>query len=177
MLVQPSSKRFFLVGCLFPGLWMLLVTPCGGQTPPPAPTAPGVGFAMQGFALGESVRLVVVNAGNTVLPPAATSCRPSLQFYDSQGQLIKQKTVPDLAAGTADILDLGRNELPGIDRAEIRGVVKTGTSGSAAAPDGTPLVFTCNLLVTLEIFDSNTGRTILASTDSKPLPSSTVPTQ
>jgi hypothetical protein len=172
MSVRPSSKPVFLVGLL-----AFVLAPCGAQTPPSVPTAPGVGFAMQGFALGESMRIVVLNSGNTVVPPAATFCRPVLQFYDAQGQLIKQKAVADLAPGTADLLDVGRSELPGLDRAEIRGVVKTGYSGGAQPPPAIPLNLTCNLLVTLEIFDSNTGRTILASTDSKPLPGPTVPLQ
>jgi hypothetical protein len=167
------AKPFFLTGSLL----MLLVVPCGAQSPASAPTAPGVGFAMQGFALGESMRLVVLNTGNTVTAPATAQCSPVLQFYDSQGQLVKQKAVANLAAGTADLLDLGRNELTGLDRTEMRGVVRTGYSGGAAPPANIPLNVTCNLLVTLEIYDSNTGRTILSSTDAKPLPSPLIPAQ
>jgi len=172
MIVRPSSEPVLLLVLL-----AFMLAPCFAQTTPSVPLAPGVGFAMQGFGLGETARIVVLNAGNTVVPPAATYCRPVLQFYDAQGQLLKQIAVPDLAAGTADMLDLGRSELPGLDRAEIRAVVKTGYEGGAQPPAALPLNLTCNLLVTLEIFDTNTGRTILASTDSKPLPSSAVPLQ
>jgi hypothetical protein len=166
-------RLVFLVG----SMTVFLAAQSGAQTPPSVPTAPGVGFAMQGFALGETLRLVVLNAGNTVFPPAPTQCRPILQFYDSQGQLIKQKTVSDLAPGSADMLDMSRDELPGIGRVETRGVAITGSSTSMGVLPGTAVNLTCNLLVTLEIFDSNTGRTILETTDSKPLPDSTVPTQ
>ena len=119
---------------------------------PVLPT-PTFSFGMIGLGTGQTVRLNVVNLVRTPPPIAVTlfqPCKVELNLYDSQGKLIKQKTVANLGFGQADFLDTLRSELNTTSaHVDVTGVVKVGSTQS----------FTCNVTATLEVFDNVTGAT------------------
>src|ERR1035438_5657404 len=73
----------------------------------------GSGFPMIGVASGQSARVNAVNTAQQDLSNP-TSCSLTLQFLDTNGNLLKQNTV-NLQPGTAASLDLSWDELPGSD--------------------------------------------------------------
>ena len=129
---------------------------------------PGVGFAMVGIAAGQSARVNALNMGSRS-STQNSSCSVTLQFLDTQGQVLKQ-TVVTLRPGKSASLDLSHDQLPGDDlRAEIRTVLLFGYSGGA--PPGPEILqqFDCNIVPSLEVYDNDTGRTSFVLTDAKPL--------
>lgn len=118
----------------------------------PAPSAPTLSFGMIGLSPTSSARLNVVNLVRTPPPILIPQlpCKAELDLYDSQGKLVKQKTIVNLGYGQADFLDAARSDIvtPGT-HVEITGVVKVGSNQS---------VF-CSIAATLEVFDSVSGVT------------------
>jgi hypothetical protein len=99
-----------------------------------------------------------------------------MQFLNTQGQVAKQ-AVYTLEPGKGAFLDLSRDQLPGDSRVEIRAMLLFGYSGGANPP---PLVlqkFDCNIVPSLEIYDSKSGKTRLVLTEAKPLPPPATPVQ
>ena len=124
--------------------------------------SPTFSFGMIGLGTGQTARLNVVNLMRTA-PPIAISlfqpCKVELDLYDSQGKLIKQKTVANLGFGQADFVDLLRSELnTTAAHVNVSGVVKIGTNQS----------LTCLPSATLEIFDNVTGATTALLANSNP---------
>ena len=161
--------RFSLLTVLFALILNIASAQSGSQ--------PGLGFAMIGIAAGQSARVNALNLGSPA-PASTSSCSVTLQFFDAEGQLLKQKVVT-LKTGKAASLDLRMDELPdgGDPRAEIRAVLLFGYSGGA---NPSPIVmqrFDCNIVPSLEVFDNTTGRTSLILTDAKQLPPPTTPAQ
>jgi hypothetical protein len=143
------------------------------QSPPLAsiPTLPGLGFPMFAIARGQSARLNALNSGPVVPIQDASGCQVTLKFFEAGGQMVKQASIASLEPGKAAFLDLGRDELPGDDpRAEIRAVLHFGYFGGAAPTPEILRRFNCNIVPSLEIFDNDTGKTSVVSTDAKPLP-------
>jgi hypothetical protein len=146
---------------------------------PPTPSVPpgqGLGFAMVGIAPGQSAR---INALNQLPSPAAqgpAGCRIALQFYDAEGQLVKEYVVPGLAVGKSAAVDLNRDDLPGGDRLSLRAVLVFGYSGGANPPPQLlQQTATCNIVPSLEIYDNDTQKTSIVITDVKPLPGPSMP--
>lgn len=137
----------------------------------------GSGFPMVGIAAGQSARVNVLNAAR---PDVAnpTSCNLTLQFLDTNGNLLKQSTV-NLQPGTAASLDLSWGDLPGGDlRTEVRAVLLFGYSGGANPPPGILQQSACGDLVpSLEVYDNTSGRTSLVLTTAITLPSPVTPAQ
>lgn len=132
-------------------------------TSPVAGPSSDFSFGMVGLVRGETARLNVVNIG------AATGyhipCVLLLAFVDSQGKVLKQ-TFVSLQSGKAALLDLTVNDEmleahrdgdndDAPQRIAIRGIGYNPLLGPAAIP--VPL--SCNLLPTLELFDTRSGRT------------------
>ena len=141
---------------------------------------PTITFGMIGLGNNATARLNAVNLVRTAPPVASaiaqTPCKVELDLYDSQGKLIKQKTIANLGYGQADFVDVLRSDLSTTAaHVDVTGVVKVSSSQS----------YFCSVSATLEVFDSVTGTTsaILAgaSTGStllfSTLPLSTQPVQ
>jgi len=135
--------------------------------------APTISFGMIGLGNNGTARLNVVNLVRTAPPVASaiaqTPCKVELDLYDSQGKLIKQKTIANLGYGQADFVDVLRSDLTTTAaHVELTGLVKVGSSQSLF----------CSVNATLEVFDSVTGTTsaILTGTSTgSPLIFSTLP--
>jgi hypothetical protein len=129
----------------------------------PAQYTPTFSFGMIGLGTGQTARLNAVNLVRTPPPIAIAQvlCKVELDLYDSQGKLIKQKTVANLGYGQGDFLDLARSEITTTaTHVDVSGVVKVGSSQS----------YFCGVSTSLEVFDSVTGATtaILANPSSLP---------
>ncbi len=147
-------KPIFL---LLPLAIALAATPAGAQST----NSPGFGFALIGIAIGQTARVNALNLA-TQDPANPSSCSATLQFLDTQGNVLKQATV-NLSPGSAASLDLKKSELQTTAaRSEIRAVALFGYAGGANPPQPILQTTACNLPVpSLEIFDSTTGRTSL----------------
>jgi hypothetical protein len=157
-----------------PVAWLALIwIAASAQSPPPAsiPTLPGLGFAMLSIAPGQSARLNALNSGPVIPVQDASGCQVTLTFFDGGGQMVKRKSIAGLEPGKAALLDLSRDELQGDDpRAGIRAVLHFGYFGGAPPSPEILRHFNCNILPSLEVFDNDTGKTSVVSTDAKPLP-------
>jgi hypothetical protein len=143
-------------------------------TPSIAPTQ-GLGFAMVGIAPGQSARINALNQLPSPAAPGPAACRIALQFYDAEGQLVKEY-VAVLAVGKSAAVDLNRDDLPGGDRLSLRGVLVFGYSGGANPPlQLLQQMATCDIVPSLEIYDNDTQKTSIVVTDAKPLPGPSMP--
>ena len=129
----------------------------------PVASTPTLSFGMIGLGTTSIVRLNVVNLVRTPPPIMITQvpCKVELELYDSQGKLIKQKTVANLGYGQADFVDALRSDVAATGtHVGVSGVVKVGSNRS----------FFCNISATLEVFDSVSGATtaILANPNMSP---------
>ena len=121
-------------------------------------------FPATGLAPTETARIAVVNIAPTSSKGTKASCTGSIQFHDATGAVIPAATTAFTNIGTGQI---AKGDLPGIPsgpvRAEVQGSVQLTVTPSAAAP--------CSLLITLEIFDTNTGVThaVVTSATEQPL--------
>ena len=136
---------------------------------------PGVGFAIVGIAAGETERVNALNLGNGSRT-GHSSCAVTLQFLDIQGKSLK-KSVTTLSPGSATSLDLRRDEIGGDSRLEIRAVVLFGYSGGANPAQGILDQFDCNIVPSLEVYDTKTGRTIAILMNATTLPPPATPAQ
>lgn len=113
---------------------------------------------MVGLTSGQTARLNVVNVG--VPNSAPLPCVLALAFLDIDSKILKQMFV-SLGFGKAAFVDLVMgNSGPG--RVQIRGIGYNPllTPGSAI-----PQPLSCSLVPTLELFDTETGRTAAIVTD------------
>lgn len=154
------------------GILTLLASGARSQS---IPTKPGVGFPIVSIAAGQTARINALNSGP--LTQAASGCRVGLQFYDTQGQLLKQTAIAGLVVGKVAELDLSRTELPGKDPASILAVVVFGYSGGANPPRGIVEATNCRIVPSLEISDDQSGRTSIVLTTVWPLPGPATPAQ
>jgi hypothetical protein len=124
----------------------------------PRPITQSVTFGMVGLLSSQVARLNAVNPAP--MPVAGYTCSVQLWFLDSQGTVLKSQSFP-LDAQKAILLDLyGSGITSGSNRVEIRGVVSATLTG--AGPDTPPIAslgMGCNPLLTLELFDKDSGRT------------------
>ena len=137
---------------------------------------PGVTFPIVGIVSGQGVRVNAVNLGMGA-PALDSKCDVTLQFLNANAVVLKQKQV-SLAPGAATFLDLDRGDLPGEDRrAPVRAVLLFGYSGGPPPAAVIAQAFACNIVPSLEILDTDTGRATVVLTETKPLPSPTTPAQ
>ncbi|MGD0497003.1 MAG: hypothetical protein ABSC23_01060 [Bryobacteraceae bacterium] len=139
---------------------------------------------MVGFTNSQTARLSVLNLVPATAVPSV--CNVQLAFYDDKNNLLKQASVNALPPQTASSLDLSRTEVasssPTVQRAQIRGVVRTGplipASAQSVATPGASVVFAsaCTVMTTLEIFDTATGVTQVLTSDTRPVsPAAVIP--
>ena len=139
---------------------------------------PGAGFAVVGVAASQTARINVLNEAGSgpAAGPAQDSevmfdCRVVLRFLGSEGQLLKEKVVENLAAGKIAFLDLTAADRPPKElRTPVRAVALFGYSGGANPPRG--LLEACRVTLSLEIFDSESGKAEIVLTEAKALPAS-----
>jgi hypothetical protein len=118
--------------------------------------------AMVGIASGQTARINLLNPG--VLPPAlGVVCTASVNFYDGAGTVRKTASVT-VAPGTSQAVDLHSDtdlSLTAATRAEIRATIAEPLIVPPPTATGTPSssVKPCQLVTTLEVFDSITLRT------------------
>ncbi len=122
---------------------------------------------MVGISNGQVARLNALNPG--VPAPLATGalCSAQLSFVDANGVTLKTKQVL-VAPGKSEPLDLDHDTEAGPDtggRFELRAVLRIPPVGAAGAAPGF-----CTIVPSLEIFDADTGKTIVVVTTTNTLP-------
>jgi len=168
-----------------PVLWLVVaasvVISAIGQAQPPEPSnfpAHGLGFDLMGVAPGQSARINVLNQAVSPAPEGPAGCRIALQFYDAQGQLLRELIIPRLGMGQSASLDLNRDDFPGSDRLSLRAIMAFGYGGGANPPPQLlQRIATCNIVPSLEIYDNGTGNIRVVMTDARPLPGPPQPVQ
>lgn len=133
---------------------------------------------MVGLAENQTARLNLLNPG--VQPPATgASCTATVTFIDGLGNVLKTASVA-VTPGTSGGLNLDSEVDLSIaygDRREIRAVITLpGVPPVTATATAPPLVPACNLIPTLEIFDTPSGRTLVTLGGIHIVPSATVVT-
>ncbi|HUA62251.1 MAG TPA: hypothetical protein VML19_26075 [Verrucomicrobiae bacterium] len=164
--------------CIFAGLFLAAAGMAQISTPIiPVGVDQVYTTGMISFTTSQTAQLNVLNvapvpstaAGTTNTTPA---CSVQLSYYDAQNRLVKQGAVTTIAPQTAITLDLTTSQVPAASvttpRIAIRGVVKVEppatTTGASSA-----VVFasSCQLITTLELFDSVSGLTESFSSDTR----------
>lgn len=142
--------------------------------------APAVTTGAVGLAASQTAQLNVVNlnVASTTSTTPTTPCQVQLEFWDSQGKMVKSLAISNLAPGATGslqikLLDVTTNTSP--IRTEVRGVVRRTTTtppptGVSTTPTPTPQPITfiplsCSVATTLEIFDSTSGVTQALTSD------------
>ena len=139
-------------------------TEAQGTTPVAIPSTE-FRFGMLGLTAGQTARLNVVNVGVATGTPLP--CVLALAFLDSNSKILKQ-TFVSLKSGQSALLDLAGNEAgnasaqnghktDSAQRVPIRGI---GYNPLLAPGSAIPQPLSCNLVPTLELFDTDTGRTV-----------------
>jgi hypothetical protein len=132
--------------------------------------APAVTTGAVGLAASQTAQLNVVNL-NVASTTPTIACQVQLEFWDTQGKMVKSMAISNLAPGATGslqikLLDVTSNTSP--LRTDVRGVVRRTTTppptGVSTSPTPTPQPITfipasCSVATTLEIFDSTTGVT------------------
>ena len=143
------------------GVFMVAVTGLVAQTATSVPTTDTRTSGVVGIAEGQIARFNVLNPGTAVSATAAATCVAVLNYYDGAGTLLKTATVP-IAPGKIGYLDLFSDAdlaLAADQRKQIRATLSVPLiPPPATSTTATPLP-ACQLIGTLEIFDSLTGRT------------------
>jgi hypothetical protein len=124
-------------------------------------------FGIVGLARDQVARLNVLNPGNAYNDHSPV-CSAEMTFLDEEGRELKLGNAP-VGWGKAASLEFDRAEQKnGPLRLQIRGVVKSAinrpnpTATSSVMPGAV-----CSLFPTLEIFDKNTGKTVLILTEGR----------
>ncbi len=127
---------------------------------------PGVGFSVIGVAATETARINVLNEAPDSL--AALGCRAVLQFFGTDGQLLKELTIDNLGPGKIAFLDFAAADRQNKEgRTPVRAVVRSGYGGGANPPP--KLLEACRVVPNLEIFDADTGKTQRLLVDTRAL--------
>jgi len=111
---------------------------------------------MVGLASGQTARLNVVNV--SAPSPSPLPCVLVLAFLDSNGKIVKQMFV-QVGVGKAAFVDLVSNDA---GRVQIRGI---GYNPLLSPEPAIPQPLSCSFVPTLELFDTETGRTSAIVTD------------
>jgi len=161
-----KKQRVFVRRVSFVGISLAVVVGILGfaertEAQGPVPSVlPSVQFSsgMVGLASGQTARLNVVNVG--IPNPSSLPCVLALAFLDSDSKILKQMFV-SVGFGNAAFVDLAMGNI-GPGRVQIRGIGYNPllTPGSAI-----PQPLSCSFVPTLELFDTETGRTSAIVTD------------
>jgi len=114
---------------------------------------------MVGIAFGQTARLNLLNPG-PVSTAIGVVCTAAVTYFDGAGTSLKTATV-SVAPGTSMGVDLHSDtdlSLAANARREIRATIAIPLAPPPTAT-ATSTPPSCQLIPTLEIFDSNTGRT------------------
>jgi len=168
-----------------PGIWLVVaagaMTCAISRAEPPEPSsfpAYGLGFDLIGVGSGQSARINVLNQATSSAPQGPAGCRIALQFYDAQGQLLKELTIPRLEMGHSASLDVNRDDYPGGDRLSLRAILAFGYGGGANPPRQLlQQIAACNIVPRMEIYDNHSGNIRVVVTDVRPLPGPNQPVQ
>lgn len=137
---------------------------------------PGAGFRVLGVAQGQTARINVFNEAPATAvrdPESLFGCRVVLQFYGIEGQLLKELAIDNLAPGKIAFLDLAAADRPNKEvRTPIRAVARFGYSGGANPPPG--MLEACQVVPSLELYDTDTGKADLVLNETKALPGSSL---
>lgn len=139
-----------------------------------AQTAPAPGSVattpIVGMASAQTARLNLLNPG--VLPPAVgATCTVSVAFVDGGGTVLKSASLtiaPGKTVGFNLRSDVDLQLVAVGDRREIRAMISTPSASNAAAANAASI---CNLIPTLEIFDTITGQSQVTLTRLVTIPS------
>ena len=136
----------------------------------------GLGFELIALAPGQVARLMAFNEAVKITMPGPAACRIALQFYDEQGQLLKELAVPGLEPGQSAVLELSGEDRPGKVPFQVRGVLAFGYVGGANPPALLlRRIATCNIVPTLEVRDRHSQKVDALMTDAKPLQGPHIP--
>ncbi len=124
------------------------------QVSPIATASPDFSSGMLGVAAGQTARLNIVNIAGPAVSPLP--CVLAVAFVDSNSKILKH-TFVSLTSGKAAFLDLSLTGLGASDRISIRGI---GYNPLLAPGAAIPQPLSCKLLPTLELFETDTGRTV-----------------
>ena len=137
---------------------------------------------MVGLAPGQTARLNALNAGPggpappDSNPPGSCWGGVTFEFYGAAGELLKKSVIANLGPGQTAFLDLSRDQLTkSAGRTQIRAVLHFGYGGGAPLPPESRRFLECNIVPSLEIYDTTSGRTTLALTNATPLPAPSSP--
>jgi hypothetical protein len=121
---------------------------------------------MIGIADSETAQLNLLNIG--VQPPGVGYvCTATVSFVNAAGTVLKSATLTVLPGQSASLSlrsDTDLSLLPG-DRRDVRariaipGILTPTASTTSSASSGVPSI--CNLIPTLEVFDTVTGKTLV----------------
>jgi hypothetical protein len=129
--------------------------------------------AMIGLAQGQTAQLNLLNPG-VQAPATGVICTAAVSYFDSTGTLLKTATlsVAPGKSGSADLsADTDLNIAAGARR-EIRAQISIPGVLPPTSTGSTPIIAaTCNLIPTLEIYDSVSGRTLVTLGHVKAIPS------
>ncbi len=172
-------RKIHVAQCAFMALF---VSGAAAQTSLTPTFLSAVSTGMAGLASSQTAQLNVVNMSST--PPTATAaaaptCAVQLEFWDSQGKTIKSSQIANLAPGAAGALQIKLLDVTSAaGRTDVRGVVRTNpvtttmpSTGSGNPQQGIafPIGPRCNVMTTLEVFDTTTGVTQTLTSDTRPL--------
>jgi hypothetical protein len=139
--------------------------------------APAVTTGAVGLAALQTAQLNVVSLTTAATAtPALIICQVQLEFWDTQGKLVKSLLIPSLAPGATASLQITLADVTTTSpiRTEVRGVVRRTTPAPVAGgtttptPIAEPIAFypaSCAVATTLEIFDTATGVTRALTSD------------
>jgi hypothetical protein len=100
-----------------------------------------------GVASGQTARLNVLYP-TAPAPILQISCSATLGIADDQGTFIKSENLPQFSAGKSFSINVNADT-------DLAGVVRTEIHGSVVSPNG------CSFIVTLELIDNATQKTLL----------------
>lgn len=123
-------------------------------------------FGMVGLVRNQVVRLNVLNPGNSY-GNTTPVCSAEMQFLDDQGRQLKSSSgVVDW--NKAISLEIDWAEIAGAaSRVQIRAALRTGINRTASGTPSPMPGAVCTLLPTLEIFDKDTGKTVLVLSEGR----------
>jgi hypothetical protein len=155
-------NRLFIRRGMLAG-WLFACAPLMAQTSTAPTFVAAVSTGMVGLAATQTAQLNVVNLTTTSSTATVSfPCEVQLEFWDSQGKMVKSLPIASLAPGAAGLLqiklaDVTSNTSP--LRTEIRGVLRSNplpTSGQEM-PFFPAIPASCIVAATLEVFDNATG--------------------
>ena len=169
-------KKIHVAQCAFMALF---VSAAAAQTSTTPTFLSAVSTGMVGLASSQTAQLNVVNLSSTpsTATAAASTCTVQLEFWDSQGKTIKSSQIANLAPGTAGALQIKLLDVTSAaGRTDVRGVVRSNPVTTTMTQPGNPqqgIAFPigprCNVMTTLEVFDTTTGVAQSLTSDTRPL--------